>query len=373
MATIGYGVSDYYFGGCWTPLLMVLMQVCTAILFDACAVGLLFTRLSRGRKRGKSIVVSNQAVVQVVQGVPFFMFRVGELRRFPLINASVRLYCIRHERLPRINPSAPTVVPFVLPKASASSPTGYQDLASVARESAAKSAGSSSRVERGAKKGTTPSAEQSRHSNNTKTKRSPSASSIPIETTHYVTRAMKILHTDESLMHSNHILMSLPQVVVHRMDAASPLMPPSEWYDARGRKHIFPHNKDNLLDIQAQIEQFWMDRGVEIVVLVEGTDELTGAAIQTRHSYSTSPPPAAPAVDNSRSDQPPVEGDVQWNRAFASCISLTEADPEQGYQQRWSQYTQHPVCTVDFSRFHDVVPTPRNCFASPHVPFATSL
>jgi hypothetical protein len=28
--TLGYGVSDYYFGGCWTPLLLVLAQVlCT--------------------------------------------------------------------------------------------------------------------------------------------------------------------------------------------------------------------------------------------------------------------------------------------------------------------------------------------------------
>lgn len=26
MTTIGYGVSDYYFGGCWTPLLLVLAQ-----------------------------------------------------------------------------------------------------------------------------------------------------------------------------------------------------------------------------------------------------------------------------------------------------------------------------------------------------------
>ena len=53
MATIGYGVSDYYFGGCWTPFLLVLAQVFSAITFDAVAVGILFQRISRGHKRGK--------------------------------------------------------------------------------------------------------------------------------------------------------------------------------------------------------------------------------------------------------------------------------------------------------------------------------
>ncbi len=31
MATIGYGTSDYYFGDCWTPFILVLIQVFSAI------------------------------------------------------------------------------------------------------------------------------------------------------------------------------------------------------------------------------------------------------------------------------------------------------------------------------------------------------
>jgi hypothetical protein len=98
MTTIGYGVSDYYFGGCWTPFLLVLAQVCCAITFDAVAIGVLFQRISRGHKRGKTILFSNVAAIRNVKGVPYFMFRVGELRKHQLLEATIQTYCIRHER-----------------------------------------------------------------------------------------------------------------------------------------------------------------------------------------------------------------------------------------------------------------------------------
>lgn len=57
MATIGYGTSDYYFGECWTPFILVLLQVFSAIVFSSLAIGLLFQRMSRGQKRGRTIVL----------------------------------------------------------------------------------------------------------------------------------------------------------------------------------------------------------------------------------------------------------------------------------------------------------------------------
>ena len=45
MATIGYGTSDYYFGECWTPFILVLLQVFSAIVFSSLAIGLLFLSL----------------------------------------------------------------------------------------------------------------------------------------------------------------------------------------------------------------------------------------------------------------------------------------------------------------------------------------
>lgn len=327
MTTIGYGVSDYYFGGCWIPLLLVLMQVCTAITFDACAVGLLFTRLSRGRKRSKTIIVSNQAIVQRVQGIPYFMFRVGELRRFPLIQASVRLYCIRHERIPKW---------YHVGDYNASHATATERIPVASRSTVTKATADT---------------------RNNSSSSSP-LTTIPVETTHFVTRAMKMLHnSDESSNDSNYILMSLPQVIVHRMDETSPLTPPCEWYDTNGKHHVYPANPDNLLDTQHQVQEFWKDRGVEIVVLLEGTDELTGAVIQTRHSYSTS-------CDEE-------DGDVVWNRAFVNCI-LPYHDSDLMNDEEVAAPEEPcigPVCTVDFSKFHDTFQVPRDCLMSPYVPF----
>jgi hypothetical protein len=68
MATIGYGTSDYYFGDCWTPFILVLIQVFSAIVFSSLAVGLLFQRMSRGQKRGRTIVFSDVAVIRKVRG-----------------------------------------------------------------------------------------------------------------------------------------------------------------------------------------------------------------------------------------------------------------------------------------------------------------
>ena len=98
MTTIGYGVSDYYFGGCWTPLLLIITQICTAITFDAVAIGLLFQRISRGQKRGKTVLFSDKAVVRRVRGRWYLQFRIAELRRHQLLEATVRAYCVRQER-----------------------------------------------------------------------------------------------------------------------------------------------------------------------------------------------------------------------------------------------------------------------------------
>jgi hypothetical protein len=294
MTTIGYGVSDYYFGGCWTPLLLVLWQVCSAITFQAVAVGLLFHRISRGRKRGRTIAFSDKAVIRRIKGVPHLMFRIGELRRYHLIEATVRCYCVRHERLPIHAPK--------------SASEGVAD----------------------------------------------SNTSVPIETTHFVSRQVKLLHPDEN--YASHIWMGLPQVIVHRMDESSPLIPASTWYDAEGMAQSYPrHMEENYSHhdplappmpqhgahvVQADdIEHFLLDRDFEIVVLVEGTDEGTGSAMQARHSYKVT--------------------DLAWNHTFVSCVY-----PYANRRRR----SETPVCSIDFSRFHDIVAAPEDCDACAYVP-----
>jgi potassium inwardly-rectifying channel subfamily J len=262
MTTIGYGVSDYYFGGCWTPLLLVLWQVCSAITFDAVAVGLIFHRISRGTKRGRTILFSNKAVVQRVKGIPYLMFRIAELRSYHLIEATVRSYCVRHERLP------------------------------IADEE------------------------------------SSIGDSPQIETTHFICRQIKLLHPDEN--YGSHLWMGLPQVIVHRMDNMSPLVPKTPtWFDAQGIPHT---TSPNEFDWKA-MEDFLLDRDTEIVVLVQGVDEATGSTTQARHSYKAC--------------------DLEWNHTFVNCSRPC---------------SQGPAVEVDFSVFHDSLPVPQDTEACPYIP-----
>lgn len=289
MTTIGYGVSDYYFGGCWTPLLLVLAQVCCAITFDAVAIGLLFQRISRGHKRGKTIMFSDRAAVQRVRGRLYLMFRLGELRHHQLREATVKAYCVRHERI-------------------------------------------------------VTNADQ-------------------METTHYVTRPLPLLH--ERLAGNSSVLMSLPQVLVHCLDEKSPLIQPDRWYDADGLEHIksspvantsgeTDENPETLWALEtAETSAFLRDRETEIIILVEGTDELTGASIQARMSYTAH--------------------DLAWNYAFAPCIFPYEEERFDGIRQRRlgilrpCRKRTPPTCIVDFNAFHDLLPVPENVEVSPYV------
>ena len=300
MTTIGYGVSDYYFGDCWTPLLLVLWQSCAAITFSAVAIGLLFQRISRGQKRSKTILFSDKAVVCRVRGVPYLMFRVGELRRHHLIEASVRAYCLRHERIPVTNAACITFE--------------WRGHLTEPRIS-------------------------------------------EIETTHFVARHMQLVHPDE--MFGSHILMSLPQVIVHRLDERSPLVPPQVWYDAEGKEHL-PHTDHDDAFRFKRIETFLLDRDAEVIVLLEGTDELTGSALQARHSYR-------------------VE-DIAWDHSFAPCVfpaTSRNATNDDEDESRWRWFRRHgscdamgstPACTVDFSKFHDIVQVGTDCQECAFVP-----
>lgn len=326
LATIGYGVSDYYFGGCWSPLLLVLMEVCCGICFDAVATSLLFLRVSRGHKRGKTVLFSNTAVVRRVRGEPVLMFRVVELRRHQLHGASIRAFCVRHER---------HVASSSVPQSSSNQIVGTNALTSPLPPSNAS-----------------------------------------LETVHFVTKPMTLSTGSASSDKSVNILMSLPQVLVHRLDSMSPLRPPSPaWFDRNGQAHrpggIEPNEQHSL----QEIERFLLDREAEIVVVLEGTDELTGAASQTRHSYSAR--------------------DLNWDHSFVPCVypfldvdaessaesadgvSTTESSRgvwfnlfrRRSLQQRPrpSQASATPVCVVDFARFHDTEPAPIDCDTCPYV------
>ncbi len=307
MTTIGYGVSDYYFGGCYTPLLIVLLQICTAIVFDAVAVGLIFHRISRGASRSRSILFSDKAVVRMVQGVPHLMFRLGERRKYHLLEASVRCYCVKHERIPNYHPH------------------------------------------------TTRDIETHLNNNNGNNK---ADFSVHMETTPFVSRQMRLVQPDDRF--GSHLWMGLPQVVVHRIDEKSPLMPSKPlWFDASGNAHRYPPTSPGGVDLLqtsnsnsnnngassnnlASLQNFLLDRDVELVVLVEGTDEGTGACTQARHSYKLC--------------------DIAWNHKFQDCVHPYSR------RQRSGPSSLDPVLSIDFGKFHDICPAPEDCEACAYVP-----
>ncbi|KAL7497169.1 hypothetical protein ACHAWT_008089 [Skeletonema menzelii] len=353
MATIGYGTSDYYFGECWTPFILVLLQVFSALAFSSLAIGLLFQRMSRGQKRGRTIVFSDVAIIRKVRGRWYWMFRVAELRKQHIIGAKIRVFCVRHERCPLSDGEA----------------------------------GRDGNV-------------------------------VELETAHFVSHPLPLLNGSYSSNQSssdegNHdcsfeqsILMGLPHVVVHRMDPLSPMMPPRPiWYDESGVPHgpalsasesltsggagtaessssLLATVEDGTAHSMVQdgqitpsadeITEFLHDRHAEIIIYLEGTCEVTGMALQARHSYR-------------------VE-DIAFHQTFAPCVFPTSPTSwsAAGGAKRWNPFSRSSkekvdhdasltrtvgdetddncALEVDFSQFHDLVPAPYDSHSCPYIP-----
>ena len=125
------------------------------------------------------------------------------------------------------------------------------------------------------------------------------------------------------------------------------------------------------------------DREAELIVLVEGTDEMTGSAVQARHSYrwddivydSTFVPCIFPRRvseegANEEDDDGTTEESVDPLRT-----PLLPVDAELGDERRTRERQQSrratgsstaTACFIDFSKFHDTMPVSAD---SPHCPY----
>ncbi|GMF56906.1 unnamed protein product [Phytophthora fragariaefolia] len=180
---------------------------------------------------------------------------------------------------------------------------------------------------------------------------------------------MRIQHPDDDL--GGMLLLALPSVVVHRMDAWSPLLRPKSaetcgLHHNPARGYLFPepllreadaqsgdrdgtvqvnqatnpvHNSCRCTtgnaamgDVHAatqpptvdEIKQYWAES--QVVVLVEGIDAVTSATIQVRHSYKAE--------------------DIMFNHRHVNCVDV---DPETG------------GAVIDFRRFHETKPVDPEC------------
>ena len=341
MATIGYGTSDYYFGECWTPFILVLLQVFSAIVFSSLAIGLLFQRMSRGQKRGRTIVFSDVAVIRKVRGKWYWMFRVAELRKRHIIGAKVRVFCVRHERCP---------VSMIGDNQSGRSNT------------------------------------------------------VELETAHFVSHPLPLLNGSQSSDTSSSedfeqsILMGLPHVVVHRMDSLSPMVPPRPvWYDERGVPHgVMPETQttdqqtgDKQTSLlmeegqsgalsspsiqqpsQEELIHFLQDRQAEIICFLEGTCETTGMALQARHSYriediafhQTFAPCVYPASSSASSH---MMGKNKWWKPFGK--NKAKVDQDDGDCENVNS-NSNAALEIDFTQFHDLMAAPMDSMSCPYIP-----
>ena len=322
---------------------------------------------------------SDVAVIRRVGGRWYWMFRVAELRKRHIIGTKVRVFCVRHERCPLTGSCG-----------SGSDDDGV----------------------------------------------------VELETAHFVSHPLPLLDGSYSSQFSSSdgaasngggmsdtsfeqsILMGLPHVVVHRMDPLSPMMPPRPiWYDESGVPHgpasssssesltsggtataesssssllatveeggtAHSHSSttsqhDCQLASTDEITEFLQDRQAEIIIYLEGTCEVTGMALQARHSYR-------------------IE-DIAFHQTFAPCVFPTSSTSTASYsthvgrtRRRWNPFSRstnkakveydddattalpHSVgdesddsnCAleVDFSRFHDLIPAPYDCHSCPYIP-----
>lgn len=275
------------------------------------------------------------------------MFRVAELRKRHIIGAKIRVFCVRHERCP------------------VSSRHGAVDLETALFVSHPLFLLNGSRT-----------------------------------TTMFESGGEEEPNSECSL--EQNILMGLPHVVVHRMDSLSPLVPPRPvWFDEGGVPHgpfestsatltagdgtsgentapssllmeegqvtqssRLLHVPDNgrtaILPTQEEITHFLQDRASEIIVFLEGTCEVTGMALQSRHSYR-------------------VE-DIAFHKTFAPCVFPAGPNEAPSQMKWWNPFAKNKVkdsrgsferngaLEIDFSQYHGLVPAPPDSMSCPYIP-----
>eukprot|EP00446_Apocalathium_sp_SHHI-4_P070690 CAMPEP_0177514548 /NCGR_PEP_ID=MMETSP0369-20130122/44379_1 /TAXON_ID=447022 ORGANISM="Scrippsiella hangoei-like, Strain SHHI-4" /NCGR_SAMPLE_ID=MMETSP0369 /ASSEMBLY_ACC=CAM_ASM_000364 /LENGTH=234 /DNA_ID=CAMNT_0018993253 /DNA_START=306 /DNA_END=1007 /DNA_ORIENTATION=+ len=95
--TIGYGVPDPYFNDCDEVIFLLSTQSLWSLLLDAMLLNLVYQRFSRAFERALAMVFSDVCIVtSTAAGGVQLVFRICEMRKQPLLEPLVRVYCVRH-------------------------------------------------------------------------------------------------------------------------------------------------------------------------------------------------------------------------------------------------------------------------------------
>lgn len=100
MSTIGYGVPDSYFNDCWEGTIVLTVHSLVQFVANAFLIGSFFVRMTRPESRKNTVLFSDKAILNEHEGNVYFSFRVIEAKNHDLLEAQIRLYCVReHKRL----------------------------------------------------------------------------------------------------------------------------------------------------------------------------------------------------------------------------------------------------------------------------------
>ncbi|CAF1332308.1 unnamed protein product [Adineta ricciae] len=92
--TIGYGtraINEQCTGG----IILLIIQSIFSLIIQSLWVGLIYTKLSRPKRRRKTFIWSRNAVISLRDGILTFQCRLGDMRsRSTLIEAHIRMYFI---------------------------------------------------------------------------------------------------------------------------------------------------------------------------------------------------------------------------------------------------------------------------------------
>jgi hypothetical protein len=81
----------------WAAILVVVVHSIVTILFNVFLLGTLFSRMSSAKNRAVTVKFSNKIIVSNSTSSPTLKFRVGETRRRQLLNLNVSAYLYNHK------------------------------------------------------------------------------------------------------------------------------------------------------------------------------------------------------------------------------------------------------------------------------------
>lgn len=92
--TTGYGFY-HLTEECPEAILLFCLQSIFGVIIEGALVGLIFTKMSRAKKRSQTLMFSTNAVISPRDGVLYFMFRIADMRKSHLLEAHVRAQLVQ--------------------------------------------------------------------------------------------------------------------------------------------------------------------------------------------------------------------------------------------------------------------------------------